>query len=63
MTTDPGWIKASKSGGQGGNCVELRLDADHTDIRDSKSRDRGILTASADAWHSFLGAVKAAEIA
>ncbi|MGH3738026.1 MAG: DUF397 domain-containing protein [Micromonosporaceae bacterium] len=40
MSTTP-WIKARKSGGNGGSCVELRRDADTIELRDSKRGGAG----------------------
>lgn len=41
LTTDASWRKSSYSGGEGGNCIELRntLDA----VRDSKRPDGPVL--------------------
>jgi hypothetical protein len=40
MTSTP-WVKASRSGGTGGNCVELRRDGDAIELRDSKDAGCG----------------------
>ncbi|WP_412541693.1 DUF397 domain-containing protein [Longispora sp. K20-0274] len=40
MSTTP-WVKARKSGGNGGNCVELRRDGDAIELRDSKHGETG----------------------
>jgi Domain of unknown function (DUF397) len=41
LTTDASWRKSSHSGGEGGNCVELRNTFDA--VRDSKRRDGAVL--------------------
>jgi hypothetical protein len=42
MSTDPTqWIKASASGGSGGNCVEMRQHAGAVQIRDTKAKGHG----------------------
>ena len=52
MTT---WKKASKSGGNGGNCVEVaRLDDGSVGIRDSKHPDGPVLRFSQVEWDAFL---------
>jgi hypothetical protein len=52
------WRKASKSG-NGGNCVELAGDTGSVRIRDSKSRERGMITVSAATWTTFMDEIKA----
>jgi NAD-dependent dihydropyrimidine dehydrogenase PreA subunit len=53
MTTTP-WIKARKSGGNGGSCVEMRRHDNAIEIRDTKNNGAGpVLTftpAEFDAW-------------
>jgi hypothetical protein len=47
------WIKAKKSGGNGGNCVEMRREGDTIQIRDSKNPAGPMLTFTPqeiDAW-------------
>jgi hypothetical protein len=39
ITTD--WIKASKSGGSGGDCVEMRACAGSVEVRDTKAKGNG----------------------
>jgi hypothetical protein len=36
-----GWVKASKSGGGGGNCVEMRRCASSVEVRDTKQNGAG----------------------
>ncbi|KXK58201.1 DUF397 domain-containing protein [Micromonospora rosaria] len=50
------WRTSSKSGGNGGNCVEV---ADNLPgvilVRDTKDRDGGTLTFTPGAWRAFVG--------
>lgn len=49
------WIKAKKSTGSGGNCVEVAMLPDGgRAIRDSKNPDGGMLMVSQEQWHSLL---------
>jgi Domain of unknown function (DUF397) len=55
MTT---WKKASKSGSNGGQCVEVaRLDDGTVGIRDSKNPDGPVLRFTPDEWAAFLDGV------
>ncbi|MGY3520040.1 DUF397 domain-containing protein [Micromonospora haikouensis] len=51
----PQWRKSTKSGGNGGSCVEV---ADNLPgvvlVRDTKDRDGGTLHFAPTAWRSFL---------
>ncbi|MET7945500.1 DUF397 domain-containing protein [Micromonospora sp. NPDC005324] len=53
--TDARWRKSTKSGTNGGNCVEV---ADNLSgvvlVRDSKARDGGTLTFGPAAWRAFI---------
>ncbi|WP_030490132.1 DUF397 domain-containing protein [Micromonospora chokoriensis] len=53
--TDARWRKSTKSGTNGGNCVEV---ADNLPgvvlVRDSKARDGGTLTFGPAAWRAFI---------
>jgi hypothetical protein len=57
--TDAIWRKASRSGNNGGNCVEV---ADNLPgvvaVRDSKDRQGAVLAFSPDEWHMFTAEVK-----
>ncbi|AVT37457.1 DUF397 domain-containing protein [Plantactinospora sp. BB1] len=57
--TKANWRKSTRSGGSGGNCVEV---ADNLPgvvlVRDSKDRDAGTLAFDADAWRAFVGSAK-----
>ncbi|MGW5644792.1 DUF397 domain-containing protein [Saccharopolyspora sp. NPDC003752] len=48
------WRKSSRSGGNGGNCVEVGFVPGSIGVRDSKDRDGGRLTVSPAQWRAFL---------
>jgi hypothetical protein len=60
--TGASWRKSSYSGGGGGNCIEV---ADGftgvKPVRDSKDPSGPALVFPADAWQSFVTAVRAGE--
>jgi hypothetical protein len=56
MTNTP-WRKSTRSGGNGGQCVELRQHDDATQVRDSKNVTGPVLTFDPKAWRAFLDAV------
>lgn len=61
MSTTP-WIKARKSGGNGGNCVELRRHDGMIELRDSKDDGHGpILRFRPDELDAFLDGAKNGE--
>jgi hypothetical protein len=53
MSSTP-WIKARKSGGNGGSCVEMRRHNDLIEVRDTKDHGTGpvlrFTRAEFDAW-------------
>ncbi|MFY1689207.1 DUF397 domain-containing protein [Plantactinospora sp. WMMB782] len=56
MTTQcPNWRRSSRSGQNGGNCVEV---ADNLPgrvlVRDSKDPHGPVLTFTPDTWHAFV---------
>jgi hypothetical protein len=57
--TDLNWRKSSYSGNGGGNCVEVASTAATVHVRDTKSRERGMLTVTGAAWQAFLADIKA----
>lgn len=56
--TESGWRRSSRSGTQGGNCVEVALLAGVTAVRDSKDPLGGRVRVSAQHWQAFLSQVK-----
>jgi hypothetical protein len=53
------WRKSTKSGNNGGNCVEVADNlAGVVLVRDTKDRDGGTLTFAPDAWRAFVGLAK-----
>lgn len=52
------WRKSSRSGNNGGNCVEVADAARVILVRDTKNRDGHVLNVSADAWASFTASLK-----
>jgi hypothetical protein len=55
MSTTP-WKKSSKSGGNGGECVEVRRYNGAVQVRDSKDPDGPVLTFSPQQWAEFVTA-------
>ncbi|MFF3865213.1 DUF397 domain-containing protein [Micromonospora sp. NPDC001898] len=57
--TGPQWRKSTRSGGNGGDCVEV---ADNLPgvvlVRDTKDRDGGTLSFSPAAWRGFVDLAK-----
>lgn len=53
------WRKSSRSGVNGGSCVEV---ADNLPgrvlVRDTKDRDGGTLAFGSEAWRAFVGMAK-----
>jgi len=60
MNTNPVWRKATKSGSNGGQCVEVaRLDDGTIGVRYSKNPNGPVLRFSQAEWEAFLdGMVK-----
>jgi hypothetical protein len=53
------WRTSSYSG-NANNCVELAIDCDSVDVRDSKNRMAGALAFAAEPFGAFLAAVRSA---
>lgn len=52
------WRKSTKSGNNGGSCVEVADNlAGVVLVRDTKDRDGGTLTFGPAAWRAFVGQV------
>jgi hypothetical protein len=52
------WRKSSRSGNNGGDCVEVADVASVVLVRDTRDRDGGTLAFTAHAWASFTGSLK-----
>jgi hypothetical protein len=56
------WRKSTRSGGNGGDCVEVATNLpDVVPVRDSKDRCGPVLTFSPDDWRQFVAGMKANE--
>ncbi len=56
------WHKSTRSGGNGGDCVEVAVNLPGiVAVRDSKDRAGAALVFSHDEWVAFLGGVRAGE--
>ena len=57
------WRKSTRSGGNGGECVEVADNlADVVAVRDSKDQAGAVLRFSPDGWSAFVVGVKAASL-
>jgi uncharacterized protein DUF397 len=58
------WVKAKASGSSSGSCVEVGTDgqAPVVHVRDTKSRERGMITVPATTWHTFMADIKAGRV-
>ena len=52
------WRKASYSGNNGGNCVEVGQTADTIAVRDTTDRVGAVLSIPASAWQTFTDRLK-----
>lgn len=52
------WRKSSRSGNNGGDCVEVTDAATVVLVRDTRDRDGGTLAFTAQAWASFTVSLK-----
>ncbi|WP_433439904.1 DUF397 domain-containing protein [Nonomuraea sp. CA-141351] len=56
------WRKSTRSGPDGGNCVEVaELSSGRRGVRDSKNPTGPALIFTSDEWNAFIGGVKAGE--
>jgi hypothetical protein len=56
------WRKSTRSGGNGGDCVEVAVNLpDVVAVRDSKDRDGGTLTFTPGDWRDFVAGVRDGE--
>jgi hypothetical protein len=51
------WRKSSFSG-QNGSCIETASNSGVVLVRDTTNRNGGTLSFTADAWRTFLGALR-----
>ncbi|MEZ7006583.1 DUF397 domain-containing protein [Streptomyces sp. AD55] len=57
-TTEPSaWFKSSRSGTEGGECVEVAAATAVVHVRDSKAVAGTVVAVSRSAWAGFLGLV------
>jgi hypothetical protein len=56
-----GWKKSTYSGGSGGQCAEVGVRPDRSEValRDTKHRELGHLAIPRHEWASLLGVVRA----
>ena len=52
------WHKSTRSGSNGGDCVEVAETPEAIGVRDSKDEGGPILVFAPDAWRAFLAEVK-----
>lgn len=53
------WRKSTRSGGNGGNCIEVGQSAAAVVVRDTKQGGRGpVLRFAPDEWARFTGTLK-----
>jgi hypothetical protein len=58
-TLTPRWRKSTRSGGNGGACVEVADNLPHVVlVRDTKDRDGGTLHITPTAWKAFVAHAK-----
>jgi Domain of unknown function (DUF397) len=56
------WHKSTRSGGNGGDCVEVALNLpDVVAVRDTKNRDASTLIFTHAEWAAFLSGVRDGE--
>jgi len=56
------WRKSSRSGSNGGQCVEVARNLPGiVAVRDSKHQDGPVLTFTAPEWQSFISGIKAGQ--
>ena len=55
------WKKSSKSGSNGGECVEVRRHNQAIQVRDSKDPHGPVLRFNAKEWAAFVGGAKDGE--
>ncbi|GAB7049386.1 DUF397 domain-containing protein [Catenuloplanes indicus] len=48
------WKKSTRSGPNGGDCIEVATANEHIYVRDSKNPDAAVLTVGPHAWTRFI---------
>jgi Domain of unknown function (DUF397) len=61
MSTSTPWIKATRSAGNGGECVEVRRVDETIQLRDSKDPDGPVLSFTGAEWDAFLDGARNGE--
>ena len=62
MSLSETWTKSTRSGPQGGNCVEVRRTSDGAiQVRDSKNPHGPVLAFTRSEWDAFVNGIKAEE--
>jgi hypothetical protein len=54
MSMDLAWFKSSYSGTEGGDCVEVAVQASAVHVRDSKDKGGPVLVVTPEAWSAFV---------
>jgi hypothetical protein len=52
------WRKSTKSGGNGGGCIEVGAVTGVIAVRDTKDRAGAVLTFTPDGWRVFAAGIK-----
>jgi hypothetical protein len=60
-STDTSWVKASRSGPQGGECVELRRRSGAVEVRDSKDPHGSVLRFTPSEFAAWLDGARHAQ--
>lgn len=58
MTSGLAWRKPSRSGGQGGNCVEVASGLTAVAVRDSKDPHSAVLAFTPRQWEAFTRSLR-----
>ncbi|MEU3918981.1 DUF397 domain-containing protein [Streptomyces sp. NPDC029004] len=53
-TVELDWFKSSYSGGEGGECIEVAVDASAVHLRDSKTPASAQLAFQREKWAAFV---------
>ncbi|MEN3307970.1 MAG: hypothetical protein V7603_4172 [Micromonosporaceae bacterium] len=61
MSNDTPWFKSTKSGGNGGSCVEVRRHNGKIEVRNTKDREGGTLVFTRDEWAAFVASTQDGE--